>query len=207
MRLLYIVSSPRGAESASATVANAFLNEYCKDSTSVEVDTLNVWDADLPEFDSHSIGAKYKGVSNEPMDGDELSVWFRIQSLVKRFQEADRIVLAVPMWNFSYPYKLKQLIDLVSQRNMLFTFDGQTYGPMLKVPRALVVYVRGQTQDFIENSASPGFKLQSEYIEFWLKFIGVHDIRVITVENTWNCNAPETIEQGKAQAVALAAEF
>ena len=207
MRLLYIVSSPRGAESASATVANAFLDEYCKVSASVEVDTLNVWDADLPEFDSHSIGAKYKGVSNEPMDRDEISVWRRIQSLVRRFQEADRIVLAIPMWNFSYPYKLKQLIDLVSQRNMLFTFDGPTYGPMLKASRALVVYVRGQSQDLIESKVSPGFRLQSEYIEFWLKFIGVHEIRVITVENTWNSDAPETIARGKAQAAALAAEF
>jgi len=82
----------------------------------------------LPDFDSQAIGAKYKGVSKEPMDSSELSIWIRIQSLVKRFQEADRIVLSVPMWNFGYPYKLKQLIDLVSQRNMLFTFDGETYG-------------------------------------------------------------------------------
>jgi FMN-dependent NADH-azoreductase len=39
------------------------------------------------------------------------------------------------MWNFAYPYKLKQLIDLSSQRNMLFTFDGKKYGPLLKTPR------------------------------------------------------------------------
>jgi FMN-dependent NADH-azoreductase len=30
-------------------------------------------------------------------------------------------VIGVPMWNFAYPYKLKQLIDLVAQRNLLFT--------------------------------------------------------------------------------------
>ena len=40
------------------------------------------------------------------------------------------------MWNFAYPYKLKQLIDLSSQRNMLFTFDGENYGPLLKTPWA-----------------------------------------------------------------------
>jgi FMN-dependent NADH-azoreductase len=41
-----------------------------------------------------------------------------IQSLAARFQAADLIVLGVPMWNFAYPYKLKQLIDLVCQRNL-----------------------------------------------------------------------------------------
>ena len=207
MRLLNIVSSPRGANSVSITVANAFLDAYRKASASVEVDTLNVWQENLPDFDSQAIGAKYKGVSKEPMDRSESSIWLRIQSLVKRFQEADRIVLGVPMWNFAYPYKLKQLIDLVSQRNMLFTFDGNQYGPMLKVPRALVIYVRGQSHDRGAGTRSPGFNLQADYIDFWLKFIGVHEVRTVMVEHTWDAKARETIEQGKAQAAAMAVEF
>jgi hypothetical protein len=50
-------------------------------------------------------------------------VWERIQSLIQRFQNADRIVVGTPMWNFGLfglPYKLKQLIDLVAPRNYLF---------------------------------------------------------------------------------------
>jgi FMN-dependent NADH-azoreductase len=207
MRLLNIVSSPRGAESVSIAVANAFLDAYAKVSASVELDTLNVWEENLPDFDSRAIGAKYKGVSKAPMDRSELSVWFRIQSLVNRFQAADRIVLGVPMWNFAYPYKLKQLIDLVSQRNMLFTFDGNTYGPMLNVPRALVIYVRGQSHDRGAGTSSPGFNLQADYIDFWLKFIGVREVRSIMVEHTWDAKALETIEQGKAQAAAMAFDF
>jgi FMN-dependent NADH-azoreductase len=46
------------------------------------------------------------------------------------------------MWNFSIPYKLKQLIDLTAQRNYLFTYDGKEYGPCLNIPKALVVYTR-----------------------------------------------------------------
>ena len=207
MRLLNIVSSPRGAESVSIAVANAFLDAYGNASASVEVDTLNVWEENLPDFDSQAIGAKYKGVSKEPMDSSELSVWIRIQSLVKRFQEADRIVLSVPMWNFAYPYKLKQLIDLVSQRNMLFTFDGKTYGPMLKVPRALVICVRGQSHDQGAVTSGTGFKHQADYIGFWLKFIGVDEVKTLMVEHTWDAKAQETIEQGKAQATAMAFDF
>jgi len=58
------------------------------------------------------------------MDPAEAAVWEKIQELALRFQQAARIVLGVPMWNFAYPYKLKQLIDLACQRNMLFTYDG-----------------------------------------------------------------------------------
>jgi FMN-dependent NADH-azoreductase len=207
MRVLNIVSSPRGEKSASIEVCNAFLDAYRKISPSIDIDTLNVWDENLPDFDSQAIGAKYKGVSKEPMNDAERSIWSRIQSLVKRFQEADRIVLGVPMWNFGYPYKLKQLIDLVSQRNMLFSFDGDAYGPMLTVPRALVVCVRGQSHDKGAGEISPGFKFQADYLEFWLKFIGVHEVRTLFVEHTWDAQARETIEQGKARAVALASDF
>ena len=74
-------------------------------------------------------------------------IWEKIKELALRFQKADRIVLGVPMWNFSFPYKLKQLIDLACQRNMLFTFDGKEYGPALNIDKAFVAYVRGQNEE------------------------------------------------------------
>ncbi|WP_233837878.1 FMN-dependent NADH-azoreductase [Paraburkholderia sp. ZP32-5] len=207
MRLLNVVSSPRGEKSASIAVASAFIAAYGNTVNSVEVDTLNVWEEDLPEFDSDTIGAKYKGVSKDPLDSSELSAWLRIESLVARFREADRIVIGVPMWNFGYPYKLKQLIDLVSQRNKLFTFDGKAYGPMLKIPRALVIHVRGQSDDTVTSIGNPGFKYQADYLAFWLKFIGVEDVKSLVIEHTWDARAPETIERGKAEAIALASAF
>ncbi|MDN7514662.1 NAD(P)H-dependent oxidoreductase [Burkholderia sp. AU45251] len=207
MRLLNIVSSPRGARSASIAVANAFVDAYRETGATIDVDTLNVWEEDLPDFGSDAIGAKYKGVANAPMDEAEQSIWRRIQSLVKRFQEADRIVVGVPMWNFGYPYKLKQLIDLVSQRNMLFTFDGNAYAPLLEIPRALVIHVRGQSQDAGAGADNPGFRHQADYIEFWLRFIGVSEVRSLTVEHTWGARASDSLERAQARAVAMAAAF
>src|ERR1700761_8374842 len=207
MRVLNIVSSPRSTDSVSITVANAFLDALCSQCSSIEIDTLNVWDEDLPEFDDQAIGAKYKGVSKAPLNPAEQSVWHRIQSLAARFEQADRIVIGVPMWNFGYPYKLKQLVDLVCQRNLLFTFDGKAYGPMLKIPRALVIHVRGQSDDTVTSIGNPGFKYQADYLAFWLKFIGVEDVKSLMIEHTWDARAPETIERGKAEAIALAAAF
>jgi FMN-dependent NADH-azoreductase len=83
-----------------------------KKADNVFVDTLDVWQEWLPEFDAETINAKYKGVSGEPMAPAEATAWKKIVELASRFREADRIVTGVPMWNFSFPYKLKQLIDL-----------------------------------------------------------------------------------------------
>src|SRR5271156_1043646 len=210
MHLLYIQSSPRGRRSASIAVADAFLQAYRQVSHEVKVDTLNVWEEKLPDFDQEAIGAKYKGINKEPMDTAEAAVWHKIQELAARFQRADRILLGVPMWNFAYPYKLKQLIDLACQRNMLFTYDGTEYGPLLKTPRAFVVYARGGT--YAEDSPTPAsrFDHQKGYIDFWLKFIGVKEVRTLVVEGTtWGGKekGEESIARGQEEAKKLATTF
>ena len=156
MHLLYIQSSPRGRRSVSIAVTDAFLQAYRQACPGLTVDTLNVWEENLPEFDQEAIGAKYKGINKEPMDQAEAAVWHKIQELAARFQRADRILLGVPMWNFAYPYKLKQLIDLACQRNMLFTYDGTEYGPLLKPRRAFVVDARGGTYAKARRRPLPG---------------------------------------------------
>ena len=207
MRLLNIESSPRGPRSASIAVTSAFLEAYRQASPGVVVDTLNVWEEKLPDFDQEAIGAKYKGVYKQPMDEGETVVWDKIQELAVRFQQADRIVLGVPMWNFAFPYKLKQLIDLACQRNFLFTFANGVFGPLLKTPRALVVYTRGQT--YSEDSPTPPtrFDHQTAYINFWLHFIGVQQVETVIVENTWSDNAEENIARGQKEARNHAASF
>jgi FMN-dependent NADH-azoreductase len=210
MHLLYIESSPRGPRSVSSAVAQAFLQAYRQACPELTVDALNVWEENLPDFDQEAIGAKYKGISKEPMDPAEAAVWQKIQELAARFQRADRIVLGVPMWNFAYPYKLKQLIDLACQRNMLFTYDGSEYGPSLKTRRAFVVYARGGT--YSEESPTPAsqFDHQKGYVDFWLKFIGVKEVKTLVVEGTtWpeRENREASIADGLAQARKLAADF
>jgi FMN-dependent NADH-azoreductase len=194
----------------SSAVAKAFLQAYHQACSELTVDRLNVWEENLPEFDQEAIGAKYKGINKEPMAPAEAAVWETIQELAARFQRADRIVLAVPMWNFAYPYKLKQLIDLACQRNMLFTYDGNEYGPLLKTRRAFVVYARGGT--YAEDSPTPAsrFDHQKGYIDFWLKFIGVKQVQTLVVEGTtWpeKEKREQSIARGLEEARRLAADF
>jgi FMN-dependent NADH-azoreductase len=174
------------------------------------VDTLNVWHEWLPEFDHETIGAKYKARKHETMTQAESKVWERIQSLIQRFQNADRIVLGTPMWNFSLPYKLKHLIDLVAQRNFLFTYDGKQYGPLLNVEKAVVVYTRGSR--YLEGTPIPPsrFDYQATYLNFWLQLIGVRNLRNVIVDNAWNRDRHESevsLAKGKATLEGLVEWF
>ena len=93
MRILNIVTSPRKEKSASTAIADAFISEYREHVRDVTVDTLDIWQGQLPEFDAEAINAKYKGVSGESMTPVETATWEKIKELASRFQRADRISL------------------------------------------------------------------------------------------------------------------
>jgi hypothetical protein len=88
--------------------------------------------------------------------------------------------------------------------------DGENYGPLLKTPRALVVYARGGI--YREDSVTPAshFDHQKGYFDFWLNFVGVKEVRSLVVESTtWGGKekGEESIAQGKKEAAKLAADF
>src|SRR6202161_2688170 len=210
MRLLDIQSSPRGESSDSIALTKSFIVACRSKSSSVVVDTLNVWHERLPDFGYDAIGAKYKAFKHEPMSEAESNIWDRIQSLIRRFQTADRIVIGTPMWNFGLPYKLKHLIDLVAQRNYLFTYDGKQYGPLLNVEKAIVVHTRGSR--FLVGTPIPPsrFDHQATYLDFWLRLVGVRDLRSVIVDNAWNRDRQESevsLAKGKATLERLVEWF
>jgi FMN-dependent NADH-azoreductase len=209
VRVLEIQSSPRGESSDSITLTTSFIEACKSDNDSIVVDTLNVWHEQLPEFDYEAIGAKYKAVKHETMTEAESKVWERIQSLIQRFQNADRIVLGTPMWNFGLPYKLKHLIDLVAQRNYLFSYNGKQYGPLLNMEKAVVVYTRGSR--YLEGTPiPPSFDHQAPYLDFWLRLIGVGELRSVIVDNAWNQDRQESevsLAKGKATLEQLVEWF
>jgi FMN-dependent NADH-azoreductase len=110
------------------------------------------------------------------------------------------------MWNFGLPYKLKQLIDLVAQRNYLFAYDGKQYGPPLNVEKAVVVCTRGSR--FLEGTPIPPsrFDYQATYLDFWLQLVGVQDLRSVIVDNAWNHDRQQSevsLAKGEAALVRV----
>jgi FMN-dependent NADH-azoreductase len=91
---------------------------------------------------------------------------------------------------------------------MLFTFDGESYGPSLSIDKAFVAYVRGQSNEAgFKTVSQPGFEYLSGYVDFWLRFIGVRSVVTLTVEHTWDGRAVDMIDAGKRQAVEMASQF
>ncbi|MFJ5236988.1 NAD(P)H-dependent oxidoreductase [Pseudomonas neuropathica] len=94
-------------------------------------------------------------------------------------------MLASPVPRRARPYKLKHFIDLVSQKDILFSFDPQ-HGlqGLLKNKTAVDAYACGM--DFSAQSATPAerFDFQKPYVAAWLDFIGISDVHELRVEKT-----------------------
>jgi FMN-dependent NADH-azoreductase len=57
----------------------------------------------------------------------------------------------------------------------------------LNVPKAMVVYTQRPTYRY-GSQIPPSFDHQAPYIDFWLRMIGVHEVRSVIVDNAWNLN-------------------
>lgn len=204
--LLYIEASPRKQRSASIEVAQAFLGAWRETHAEGAVDTLDVWSMPLPEFDGAALDAKYAGLAGTPLTAVQSRAWAAIRALAARFQRAEHLLFAVPMWNFSIPYRLKHLIDCVTQKDLLFTFDERGLQGALGGRKAVLIYARGI--DYGADAATPAatWDLQGRYLELWLRFIGVTDVTTIEVEKTFfgpEVDGPAR-EAAKARAVEIA---
>ena len=81
----------------------------------IPVETLNVWQAQLPEFDGATIDAKYAIAHGQPHSPEQVHAWKAVARVADHFKSADKYIVSLPMWNFGIPYKLKHYIDLLVQ--------------------------------------------------------------------------------------------
>lgn len=178
MKLLYVKGSPRGERSRSAQVATAFVEAYRAQHPAAEIETIDLWQTALPEFDGDRAAAKMSFFGDPAMNGAQQSAWDEIVRIANHFTGADDFLFTVPMWNSGIPYRLKLYIDVITQPGLLFGFDPATgYSGRLKNKRATAIYSSG----VYAPGAAKGFgsDFHSAYFNDWLQFIGIDDIATV----------------------------
>lgn len=203
-RLLYIQASPQGKLSYSIRAAEAFVDAYKRKNPDDQITTLNVFDMAMPKFDGFAVQAKYAIMHGKEHSKEQLQAWKDVEKVIEQFKSADKYVLAVPMWNFSIPYRLKQYIDLLLQPGYTFSYSQEKgYEGLVVGKPILVVYARGGQY---ETGEAQAFDLQKKYIELVLGFIGFKDIHSIVVEPTLQ-GGPDVAEAKLAEAIKYAEEI
>ncbi len=204
-KLLHIIASPRGGESQSNTMASAYVEARRAADPGLEIDTIELWRDNLPEFDGDKAAAKMTFFGVGEMDGTRQSAWDHVTRITQRFIDADHYVIAVPMWNGGVPYKLKHYIDIITQPGLLFGFDPDAgYNGLLKNKKASVFYTSGVFAPGVD--AKYGSDFHATYLSWWLNMVGISDIESVRFQPSLVTADPDA-ELGSAvvQARTLAA--
>jgi FMN-dependent NADH-azoreductase len=203
--ILYIKASPRTGRSHSIAVADAFVDSYRQIHPEDKIEILELFEKPLPAFDLAAATAKYKIMHGQEHSQDDQKIWAEIVSVIEEFKSPDKYVLAVPMWNFSIPYRLKQYIDIIVQPSYTFsvTQDGN-YEGLVKDKPIFIAYARGG--EYPPGTDYEGFDLQKRYLELILAFMGFSDIRSVIVGPTLAGGA-DVAKQKRDEAVERARQM
>jgi FMN-dependent NADH-azoreductase len=116
-------------------------------------------------------------------------------ALIAELEDADTIVLAVPMYNFSISSTLKAWIDHVARAGRTFRYTAAGPEGLLKSKKVFVVTARGGVYSEGPNGA---MDFQEPYLRAVLRFIGLDDVTFVHLEGL------SVSPQGAAKALARA---
>ena len=202
MKVLHINASPRGANSHSLAVADHFIAELSKHREAV-IDRIDLFKDNLPEFGEVATGAKMALFSGREQTADEVAAWAAVRAVFDRFATADLYVFNVPIWNNGIPYKLKHLIDLVTQPGWSFGFDPVVgYSGLMKDKKAVIIHASGVWHNDV--GANFGSDFSTPVLRDWLTFLGIVDQSHIRAQPT--VLTPD-VEVVKAAAMKHASEL
>ena len=183
MKINYIECSPRGERSHSTKIAQAYLEQAKKNIPDLELNHINPWSLNLPEFDGDMLNAKYSVIRGTDPSADEVSAWSNVKNIFDEFNNADHYLFSVPMWNFNIPYKLKHYIDIITQPGMSWSYTPEDgYKGLMTDKTATIIYATGD--GYGEGTGFESFDMQKPYVNLWLTFLGFKKIERVVVDRT-----------------------
>jgi len=116
--------------------------------------------------------------------------------LVRELQDADVLVIGVPIYNFGIPAALKAWVDLIARARLTFRYTENGPQGLLEGKTAyLIIASGGVPVDSPVDFATP-------YMKQALRFVGIDDVHVIAADQL-NSKAEESIDDARARIADL----
>lgn len=155
-----------------------------------DIETIRLNGAGFPAVDSRILHDRDSGIVPE-----------EYAEMARRIAAADRIVIAAPFWDMSFPSELKVFIENMSLFHITFDSDDRHCYGLCKCEKVLYITTRGmdiRTGDPLEQ-ATPYLRALS-YL--W----GLGELYVISAENM-DYSSPDVIEGKISEAISRGLEL
>ena len=181
--LLYITVSPRGNHSISRQLGNAAVEAWKKKNPTGRVIERDLSKTALTFVDLDWIGGAF--APPEYHTENHKKALAISDELVSELVEADEIILATSMFNFTIPASLKAWIDHVVRAGKTFRYnaEGRPEGLLAgKNKKVLAIIASGGA--YSERSGMTALDHESPYLRFILGFMGITDVRFVQAGGT-----------------------
>lgn len=170
-KVLYIKANakPEG-QSRTFKISDSFIEEYKKNNPQDEIITLDLYKENIRFLKGEDFQTVF-GPKNEE------SRKHPILKYAYQFAEADKYVIAAPMWNLGIPAILKAYIDYISVVGISFKYTAQGAVGLLKDRKVVYIAARGGSY-----TGTP-YEMDGIYLRGILGFFGIQDITTIAAEN------------------------
>lgn len=131
--LLFINACSKERESSHTLyIAAEFLTTYHKTHLEDEITVLSLYKEDLNFLTEYDVKRRMA------VDTDN-----QLSSYAHQFKQADKVVIAAPMWNFTVPAILKAYIDYISIPGLLFEYTSTGINGLCNHKPALYITTTG----------------------------------------------------------------
>ena len=196
-KVLYIKANIKNeGESRTFKVSDSFVEEYKKNNPEDQIITLDLYKENIDFLRADDLGKLFGPKDEESKNNSILKYAYQ-------FADADKYIIAAPMWNLSFPAILKAYIDYVSVSGITFKYTAEGPVGLLNNKKAVHIVSRGGGYD---NSP---YEMGDRYLRTILGFFGIKDIETIDIDNldVIGVNVKEKVEEGIEKAISLAKKF
>lgn len=193
-KVLFINASPKAKEeSLTLQMADQFLTAYQEKNPDDVITALNLYEENIQFLNMDDINEFY---TPEHLRTERKQSTLDIMKHVTQLAEADRIVIAAPMWNLASPAILKAYFDYVNIVGVTFKYTEEGAVGLLANQGKKVAYIASRGGGWSEGEMK-----HLEYGEYGaraqFKFFGIEEFETVLME--WS-----DVLQGEEREVAIA---
>ncbi|NML39473.1 FMN-dependent NADH-azoreductase [Chitinophaga sp. G-6-1-13] len=197
--ILHIISSARGEASNSILLGNRIVERLQQRHPDKEVVINDVTGQSWQWLHKELVDA-YRTPS-EALTTEQQVLLEASDATITQLQEADTIVIGVPLYNFNLPAPLKAWIDHIVRPGKTVNYKDGGFAGQLTGKK---VYLAIASNGIYSEGPMQPFDFAEPYLRYVLGFVGITDITTYRIEGAGMSATKETaVEKGLASVEAI----
>ena len=194
MKILNLISSPRGGASFSIKLADAIIQKLQAANAGSTVKVHNLVKTPFPHLEEVHLNSFFTPKENHSPELTEAIK--HSDEAIAEITDADVIVIGVPLYNFGIHSTLKAWIDHIARAGVTFQYTANGPEGLIKNKK---VYLAIATGGVYSEGPMKTYDFTEPYLRTILGFLGMTDVTAFRVEGV---NMPDLKDQALEKAIA-----